>query len=178
MKPCLLALLLACALPALAGESEPTSVAAAETRVHSSHGLLKQLEKFMDQRQAAVGELNAAEAVGLMVDWMRFSPVASAEDSLLYQYGGWSEGCATAFKLSVLRKVVELGADGASVEHLAGITLMYEPSSQSEFTPYKAASSGAKTLEGFVQSIEASPAFVALGTQKPMASMLETGGIR
>lgn len=181
MKVVLPVLLLLAASPAIADEADLLA-AAGEVRVLGSHGLMKQLEKFMHERQADVGELTADGAVDLMVDWMRFSPVVAAggettEDALLYQYGGWSEGCATAFKMSLLRRVTARDAAGARSEHLAGITLMYEPSGQSELKPYSAVAD-AKSLESFVATIESSPAFRELGSQKPMAAMVEGGGIR
>jgi hypothetical protein len=176
MKAPLLALCLMAAVPAFA--EEPLAVAAADMHVLSSHGLMRQLEGFMHERGTNVGDLTADAAVALMLDWMRFSPQAGAGDALLYQYSGWSEGCATAFKMSLLRRVTQNDATGGKVEHLAGITLMFEPSGQSELKPYSAVSSDAASLEAFMDTIERSPAFVELGRQKPMAAMVEGGGIR
>ncbi|HWA13303.1 MAG TPA: hypothetical protein VHA15_09435 [Burkholderiales bacterium] len=175
MKATLLALLLLAAPPALAEEAQ--ALAAADMPVMGSHGLMRQLEGFMHERGVAVGDLTPDAAVAVMVDWMRFSPQAGAGDALLYQYSGWSEGCATAFKMSLLRRVTQSDATG-KVEHLAGITLMFEPSGQSELKPYSAVSSDASSIEAFMDTIERSPAFVELGRQKPMAAMIEGGGIR
>jgi hypothetical protein len=176
--PFLLVLLLA-ATPAFA--EEPQSLAAADVadlHAMSSHGLMRQLERFMHERGVAVDDLTADAAVALMVDWMRFSPQAAAGDALLYQYSGWSEGCATAFKMSLLRRVTERAAGGGKVEHAAGITLMFEPSGQSDLKPYSAVSSDTSSLDAFMSAIERTPAFLELGTQKPMAAMVESGGIR
>jgi hypothetical protein len=181
MRAGLLSLFLLVAMPVAA--DEPQQVAGVDTHVLSSHALMNQLERFMHEREVEVGSLTADEAVGLMVDWVRFSPMVAAngepsQDALLYQYAGWSEGCATAFKMSLLRRVTQRDAGGDTGEYLAGITLMFEPSSQAELKPYRALSSEAKSLEDFMSTIERSPAFVELGRQKPMAAMVEGGGIR
>src|SRR3954463_15902712 len=72
----------------------------------SSHSLIVELQNFLRQRDLDVSQLSAAEMVGVMVDWYRFTPMNAVQsDALVYRYGGWSEGCATAFKLSLLRRV-------------------------------------------------------------------------
>ena len=99
-------------------------------------------------------------------------------DALVYRYGGWSEGCATAFKLSLLRRVTERDATGVETERFAGITLMFEPSGQGELMPFTAVSSDAKSIEAFLQTIESSPAFKVLAGATPMGVLVESGGLR
>src|SRR3954465_3425240 len=77
----------------------------------SSHGLMVELQSFLHQRNIDVNQLSAGEMVRVMVDWYRFTPVKTVQsDELVYRYGGWSEGCATAFKLSLLRRGFLAGA--------------------------------------------------------------------
>jgi hypothetical protein len=143
--------------------------------------LLSNLEGFLRERNVDVNRLTAAEMVGLMIDWYRFAPMqprgGTAADTLVYRYGGWSEGCATGFKLSLLRQVGERDA-GSGAERVAGITLMFEPSGRSDLSPFMAVSSNSGSVEGFLEVIRASPAFRQLATAKPMAVMLESGGLR
>ena len=153
-------------------------LSAADSLHASSHGLLTQLQGFMRSQGAQAEDLTAKEAVQLMVDWYRFNAtkigVAGADDALVFRYGGWSEGCATAFNLSLLRRVKNAGeADG-----VAGITLMFEPSSQVELVPYSSSTAEQKSLEDFLKAVEASPAFRLLGDAKPMSVLLESGGLR
>jgi hypothetical protein len=100
-----------------------------------------------------------------------------SDDALIYRYGGWSEGCATAFKLSLLRRVTEQTGAQTS-ERFAGITLMFEPSNQAELMPFSADSSDAKSMDAFLQTIETSPAFKQLAGATPMGVLIETGGVR
>jgi hypothetical protein len=152
---------------AVAGVSDPTS-----------RHLLAALESFLRQRKVDVDSLTVDQMVAVMIDWYRFTPVdpaggTPANDALVYRYGGWSEGCATAFKLSLLRRASEDGAD-----RVAGITLMFEPSSRSEIAPFTTASSDWKSIEAFLEAVQGSPAFRQFGTAKPMAVMIERGGLR
>lgn len=153
----------------------------------SARSLLTALQDFVAQRGTQVDRLNAGAMVRLMVDWFRLVPIEPAgqgsaapvvADALVFRYGGWSEGCATAFKFSVLRRVTEARADGGVTDWLAGITLMFEPSGQAELAPFSTASPDWKSLEAFEQAIENSPAFRVLAAAKPMAAMLETGAMR
>lgn len=132
--------------------------------------LLADLESFLRQRKVDVDSLTVDQMVAVMIDWYRFAPAA---DALVYRYGGWSEGCATAFKLSLLRRASESGTD-----RFAGITLMFEPSSRSEIVPFTTASSDWKSIEAFLEVVQGSPAFRQFGTAKPMAVMIERGGLR
>ena len=155
----------------------------AGTRVLTSHGLLTQLQGYMREREVEPSDLSADEMVRLMVDWFRFAPIdtidgAPSADTLVFRYGGWSEGCATAFKLSVLRQVTPKDAAGGETDLLAGITLMFEPSKQAELLPFSTASTDWKSVDAFLQAVESSPAFRILASTKPMSAMIESGGLR
>ena len=155
----------------------------AGTRMLTSHGLLTQLQRYMREREVEPNDLSADEMVRLMVDWLRFAPVdviggAPSADALVFRYGGWSEGCATAFKLSVLRQVTPKDAVGGETDLLAGITLMFEPSGQAELLPFSTASTDWKSVDAFLQAVESSPAFRLLASKKPMSAMIESGGLR
>ncbi|MEO8157905.1 MAG: hypothetical protein ABI648_08925 [Betaproteobacteria bacterium] len=160
-----------------------TPIVVAGTHVLTSHGLLTQLQGYMRQRDVNVDDLNADEMVRLMVDWFRFTPMDAvggtpSADALVFRYGGWSEGCATAFKLSLLRQVTAKDASDGEAGLLAGITLMFEPSGQAQWVPYSTTSSDWKSIDVFLQAVEGSPALKALGNAKPMAVMIESGGLR
>ena len=149
----------------------------------SSHGLIAELQGFLRQQGVDADRLNADAMVRVMIDWFRFTPVhkiegTSSGDALVYRYGGWSEGCATAFKLSLLRRVTEHNATGADTERFAGITLMFEPSGHAELMPFTAVSSESKSIEAFLQTIESSPAFRQLAVATPMGVLVEGGGLR
>jgi hypothetical protein len=186
----LIAALLIASLPAYPAETKVTSepdcpspptVLAGAAPV-TSRGLLANLEGFLQQRNIDPNRLTAEAMVDLMIDWYRFAPMgppgsAADADTLVYRYGGWSEGCATGFKFSLLRQVGERGT-GGDADRIAGITLMFEPSGRAELAPFAAVSSESKSIERFLEIIQSSPAFRQLGTAKPMAVMLESGGLR
>ena len=144
----------------------------------TSHGLRAELESFMRQQGIEVQSLSADAMVRLMIDWFRFAQVKTAADSdtLVYRYGGWSEGCATAFKLSLLRRVA--ARDAATPDRLAGITLMFEPSAQAQLLPFTAVSSDSKSIEAFAAVIAGSSAFRILASATPMAVLVESGAVR
>ena len=145
----------------------------------SSHGLIAELQGFLRQREVDVNQLSADAMVRVMIDWYRFEPMKKfVGDALVYRYGGWSEGCATAFKLSLLRRVTERDASGVEAERFAGITLMFEPSGQAELMPFTAVSSDAKSIESFLETVESSPAFRELAGATPMGVLVESGGVR
>ena len=145
----------------------------------SSHGLIAELQGFLRQREVDVNQLSADAMVRVMIDWYRFEPMKKAVgDALVYRYGGWSEGCATAFKLSLLRRVTERDAGGAEAERFAGITMMFEPSGQAQLLPFTAVSSDSKSIEAFLESVEGSPAFKELAGATPMGVLIESGGVR
>jgi len=185
MKRFALVCLLTAVLPAFAAEPALRADAhgTGNTPAVTSHGLLGELESFMRQQAVDPGRLDADAAVRLMVDWYRFAPVdaaagARSADTLLYRYGGWSEGCATAFKLSLLRRVSGRNAIDGGTEQLAGITLMFEPSGQGELMPFTTSSTDWKSVDAFLEAIQDSPAFRGLATATPMAVVLESGGLR
>ena len=163
-----------CAFEAAADDLAPAA---------TSHGLRAQLESFMRQQgieaQSIEAQSMSADAmVRLMIDWYRFAQVRTAADSddLVFRYGGWSEGCATAFKFSLLRRVA--ARDAATPERLAGITLMFEPSAQAELRPFAAVSSDSQSIEAFAAVIAGSPAFRILASATPMAVLVESGTVR
>ena len=147
----------------------------------NSYTLLGALQQFLERRSIAVDELTADPAVALMLDWFQQGPVDAepvAGDALVFRYGGWSEGCVTGFKLSLLRRVAEKRADGGETEWFAGITLMYEPSSRAEIVPFSTISLDWGSLDEFARAARRSPGFKAVAADKPMGAMLESGGIR
>jgi len=179
------AFLLITSLSAFAGESPllPDFDGAGEKPVASSNALLAELESFMRQQEVDAGRLSADTMVRLMIDWFRFAPGGSvagapSADALVYRYGGWSEGCATAFKLSLLRRVTGRNTFAAEPEQFAGITLMFEPSGHADLAPFTAISSDWKSIEAFQEAVENSPAFRLLAVATPMAVLVESGGVR
>lgn len=182
--PCLLILFLTSGAGATAQAEDATDpVVVAAAPVLTSHGLLSQLEGFLRQRGIEAGQLTADAVVGVMRDWMRFSPIdaggaGGTADELVYQYGGWSEGCATGFKLSLLRKVSGAAAGGESGALTVGITLLFDPGANTRFAPYRLASSEANSIEDFMAGIERSPAYQKLAAETPMSAFIERGGMR
>jgi hypothetical protein len=149
----------------------------------NSYILLGALQSFLHQRDVQVERLTADRMVPLMVDWFRLVPVDTLErpataDVLVYRYGGWSEGCATGFRLSLLRRVTERGADGANTDWYAGVTLIFEPSRYASLAPFDTVSADWKSIDAFLQAIEGSEAFKLLATATPMTALLESGGLR
>ncbi|HZP89221.1 MAG TPA: hypothetical protein VFB54_20610 [Burkholderiales bacterium] len=149
----------------------------------NSYGLLSALEKYLQQRGVSVEHLTVDPMVMLMFDWFRLVPVDKLEqrasaDVLVYRYGGWSEGCATGFRLSLLRKITEPGAEGSATDWYAGITVMFEPSKLAELPAYSVTSADFKSLDAFLQAIESSPAYKQLVSATPMSVGLESGGLR
>ena len=93
----------------------------------SHFALSSSLQAFFNQRGVDVERLTADAMIKLMVNWFRLAPIQGmAADTLLFRYGGWSEGCVTGFKFGLLRRVT--ASDETRTEWLAGITLMFEPS--------------------------------------------------
>lgn len=143
--------------------------------------LLIRLQAFLAQRAVDPESLTAESMVRAMADWFRLSGVDSpleeplSADVLLYRCGGWSEGCATGFKLSILRRVTE--HDGKT-DWQAGITLMFEPARFSDLSPLATMSSEWPSLDAFVRAVESSPAYRRCRDLTPMGVMLESGGLR
>jgi hypothetical protein len=149
-----------------------TPAVAAGTYQPGPASLLADLDRYLHQRKVAVDGLGAEQMVAVMIDWYRFVPIdADARGALVFRYGGWSEGCATGFRLSLLRRA-------GTTEQLAGITMLFEPSAPANLAPYTTATSDWDTLEAFLDAVQASPAYRRFGTAKPMAVMLERGGLR
>jgi hypothetical protein len=149
----------------------------------SSYLLLAALQSFLHQQRVDVDHLTADPMLRVMVDWYRLVPLdllerAPVADALVYRYGGWSEGCATGFKLSLLRRITENNPGGAETDWFAGITLMFEPSRYTDLAPLDLVSSDWQSIDAFMRAIESSPAFKALAPAKPMGVMLESGGLR
>lgn len=177
---CVLAVsvLVASAAPVWADDSEPGSEAG--DLVLASHGLLSQLERFLHHRELDTTSLTAESMVGVMINWARFEPATgiAGTDALIYQYGGWSEGCATGFKFSLLRKVSLPESAEGSFAQTAGITLIFEPSANADLAPFKLVSSELNSIDAFMAAIEGSPAFKKLASTTPMSVVVESGGMR
>jgi hypothetical protein len=146
--------------------------------VQDSHSLLLQLQRFVEQRGIDVGLLTADAALGVMIDWQRAAPAAGGReaDELVFLSGGWSEGCATGFKLSVLRRLP--GAAGGAAPLTAGITLLFDTGANARFEPFRLASSELRSAEDFAAAIEQSPAFRKLAAETPMSAFIERGAMR
>ena len=149
----------------------------------NSYTLLGALQKFVEQRSITVLDLTAEPAIAVMLDWFRLVRVerfdqAVSRDALVFRYGGWSEGCATGYRFSLLRRVTEKGESGGDTEWFAGITLLFEPSERSELAPFSTTSSDWESLDAFAEAIGRSPGFRALVAEKPMNAFLESGGVR
>jgi hypothetical protein len=145
--------------------------------------LLSALQNFLHERSVDIEHLTADPMVHLMMDWYRLVPLellkdVSSTEALVYRYGGWSEGCATGFRFSLLRRVTEAHANGEHTEWFAGITLLFEPSGYADVTPLDIASSDSKALDAFLATIEASPVYRKLASTTPMGVLLESGGLR
>jgi hypothetical protein len=140
----------------------------------ASRSFLGDLERFVHERGGA-DHLTAQSMVGLMTDWYQLRG-AKGDDVLVYSYGGWSEGCATGFKFSLLRRQ-EGGGDGERAR-VAGITLMFEPGSRMQLAPYSTTSADWPSLGAFLAAIEQSPAWRELAGATPMAGMVESGAVR
>ena len=149
----------------------------------NSYNLLGALQRFIKQRGVEMDGLTADPMVRLMIDWFRLVPLdqlaqTASADVLIYRYGGWSEGCATGFNFSLLRRITESHAGGGDTDWIAGITLMFEPSFYADLAPFSTVSSDWKSIEAFLSAIESSPAFTAVAAAKPMSVVIESGGLR
>lgn len=162
-----------------AGRPAPLSVAAADAGGFGSRSLLTALEGHLRQRHVDLDTLTAEQMVDLMLDWVRVAPTSGAggeptPDALVFRYGGWSEGCATGFRLGLLRRT----GTGDGPAQLAGITLMFEPSSGGDLAPFSTTTADWPTVAAFVEAIRRSPAYRRFGTEKPMSAFIERGGLR
>jgi len=162
--------------PSTAGDAEPMP-SGGTTSMALPSNLLTELETFLRQRKIVTENLTADQMVAVMIDWYRFTSARAADgnvvnDTLQYRYGGWSEGCATGFKLSLLRRA------GQGADRVAGITLLFEPSSKSEIAAFSTTSADWPSIERFLEAVQGSPAFRQFASAKPMGVMLERGGLR
>ena len=167
------------------GETEEgvsRSAVPAEVLTPTSHTLLTQLQAYLRQKNIDVDSLSARAMVDVMTEWFRISPLrasgANAQDRLVFRYGGWSEGCATAFRFSVLRQVTAKNATGGEIEGVAGMTLIFEPSAQANMLPYSTTSSDWKSIDDFLQAIASSAAWRELAGTAPMSAFVESGALR
>lgn len=143
--------------------------------------LLSSLQTFLNKRAVDVERLTADTMIRLMVDWFRFAPIdgvahGSPADTLLFRYGGWSEGCVTGFKFGLLRRVASSNVN--DIEWLAGITLMFEPSRYAGIDPLTTVSTDWQSLEAFARAIESSPGFKLSASLAPMGVIVESQGAR
>ena len=149
----------------------------------NSFSLLAALQTFLRERNIDVERLTVDPMIQAMIDWFRLVPLdlikdASSTDVLVYRYGGWSEGCATGFVFSALRRIREPNAKKGETDWVAGITLMFEPSYYADLAPFTTASSDWQSLDAFLHAIESSPAYKVLAAKPPMSVLLESGGLR
>jgi len=151
--------------------------------IANSFSLLAALQSFLRERNIDVEHLTVAPMIEAMVDWFRLVPLnlvkdAASTDVLVYRYGGWSEGCATGFVVSVLRRIREANVKKGETDWVAGITLIFEPSRYADLAPLMIASSDWQSLEAFLHAIESSPAYKIAVSQLPLSVLLESGGLR
>ena len=164
-------------------QTQRTATSCHAPQMANSYSLLAALQNFLHQRGVEIEGLTADPMVRLMIDWFRLVPLdllkgPSTAEALVFRYGGWSEGCATGFRFSLLRRITEPGTDGADTDWFAGITLMFEPSRYADLTPFDTASSDWKSLDAFLAAVESSPAYNTLAGVQPMTVLLESGGLR
>jgi hypothetical protein len=146
----------------------------------SNIALLSSLQTFLNQRGVEVDRLSAEQMVHAMIDWFRIVPIEnipkdSPQDTMIFRYGGWSEGCVTGFKFTLLRRVET--KDDAGTQWHSGITLLFEPSRYANVAPLNTLSTDWQTLEAFVNAIESSPGFRLSTGLTPMAVIVETQGL-
>lgn len=144
--------------------------------------MLAALQAFTDRRGTAVPVLGLRGMLDEMLAWYEAAPpgqfVPGAQsDVLLYRYGAWSEGCATGFKVSLLRRVRARGGEGAT-DVLAGITLVFEPGDRADLARFSTVSTDWPSTAAFRSAVESSPAYRSLAGVVPMAAALESGGLR
>ncbi len=148
----------------------------------NSYSLLSALQAFVARRNVDVSSLGVRGMVDEMLAWYvalppgQLAPDALSDD-LVYRYGGWSEGCATGFKVSLLRRL-RMRGDEADTDWVAGITLMFEPGGRANISRFSTVSADWPSLEAFRNAIESSPAFRSVAEVVPMAAALESGGLR
>lgn len=146
----------------------------------NSEILLVSLQTFLDRRGVDPAGLTPDQMVEEMLAWFRGEPLGRSAvqgDTLVFRYGGWSEGCATGFKLSLLRRVT-VGTAPDQLSWMAGVTLMFDPARFARVAPYTTVASDWKSLESFVGAIRSSRAFIMAAAGAGMGGLLEVGGLR
>ena len=161
------------------GRAQPVQVAAADdTASFGGSTLLPTLERYLRARRVELDALTPDQMVDLMVEWTLSAAGETgdkaATDTLEFRYGGWSEGCATGFRMGMLRRT----GTGTASPDAAGITLMFEPSSGGDLAPFSTTIADWPTVAAFVDAIRTSPAYRRFSTAKPMSAMVERGGLR
>jgi len=151
--------------------------------ITNSFSLLEALQGFLHERNVDVEQLTVGPMILAMIDWFRLVPLtlvkdAASTDVLIYRYGSWSEGCATGFVFSVLRRITERNAARGNLDWIAGITMLFEPSRYADLTPVTTTSADWQSIEAFLHAIESSPAYKKLVAEAPMSVFLESGGLR
>lgn len=149
----------------------------------NASSLLSDLQRFLHQRGVDVNELSLREAAMIMIDWFRLVPMDPLDasiksDVLVFHHAGWSEGCATGYKLSVMRRVTETPNAQGETDWYAGITVMYEPSRFADVSAFRTESTAWPSLDAFLHAIESSAAYRTAAEQAPMGVIVESGGLR
>jgi len=142
--------------------------------------LLADLQSFLERRGAVLDALTAEAALLAMVDWYRFTRQAETGtgDVLVFRHAGWSEGCVTGFKLSVLRRVTTREAGQPDTDWLAGITILQDPARFADLGSFSTDSAQWPSLEAFIRAVQSSPAYRRSMAGVPMGVVLEGGGLR
>jgi hypothetical protein len=145
----------------------------------NSEILLSALQSFMQRHSIELDQLTTEQMVSVMIDWFRLESLDLMDrgpqaDALVFRYGGWSEGCATGFKLSLLRRVRQR----ESVDWFAGITLMFDPARYADFAPFSTISADWQSIDAFMRAIESSQAYKTSRSMTPMGALIEIGGLR
>lgn len=144
--------------------------------------LQSSLQTFLAQRSVSVRELTVHPATELMVDWFRLVPIEgiphrAPEDTLVFRYGGWSEGCATGFKIRTQRRIAL--PDGAvQSSAVVGIALLFATDRFGDLDPLATSTSDWRSLEAFVAAIESSAGFLRLAAERPSDVLLEVDETR
>jgi hypothetical protein len=142
--------------------------------------LLADLQSFLERRGVALDALSAEAALLAMADWYRFTRTgdSGADDVLVFRHAGWSEGCATGFKLSVLRRVTARVPGQPETDWLAGITILHDPARFADLGSFSTDSGQWPGLEAFVRAVQTSAAYRRSMAGTSMGVVLEGGGLR
>ena len=131
--------------------------------------LTASLNNFLQQRAVVTARLSSHPMLELMADWYRFTPFDGVShgppaDTLMFRYGGWSEGCATGFKIGLQRRITPLDAPRVME---AGITMLFGWERYSGVEPFSVGLEQAGSLEAFVKAVEASRGFLISASDAP-----------